>query len=70
MVPILSPITVPTLHITATDDNVRIPGYNSSVADRVAVFEATGSPTKVLADWPQRYPEITGTFIDRAPASI
>lgn len=114
MVPILRPITVPTLHITATDDDIRIPGYTSSVADRVAVFEATGSPTKVLAvfrggshsmftdrkltggadlnpkvkratqdlvlaftdkmycqtgvalaEWPQRYCDITGTFIDR-----
>lgn len=116
--PILRPITVPTLHITATDDDIRIPGYASSVQDRVAVFEATGSPTKVLAvfrggshsmftdrrltggaelnpkvkratqdlvlaftdkvfgqtgvalaEWPQRYREITGTFIDRVQSS-
>jgi predicted dienelactone hydrolase len=118
MAPILRPITVPTLHITATDDDIRIPGYASSVQDRVAVFEATGSPTKVLAvfrggshsmftdrkltggaelnpkvkratqdlvlaftdkvfgrtgvalaEWPQRYREITGTFIDRVQSS-
>jgi len=49
MAPILRPITVPTLHITATDDDIRIPGYASSVQDRVAVFEATGSQIKVLA---------------------
>jgi pimeloyl-ACP methyl ester carboxylesterase len=118
MAPILRPIHVPTLHITATDDDIRVPGYTSSVRDRLAVFEATGSQTKVLAvfrggshsmftdrrlsggaelnpqvkratqdlvlaftdkifgqtgvalaEWPQRYREITGTFIDRVPSS-
>jgi dienelactone hydrolase len=118
MAPILQPITVPTLHITATDDDIRVPGYASSVRDRVAVFEATGSQAKVLAvfrggshsmftdrrltggaelnpkvkqatqdlvlafmervfaqtgvalaEWPERYREITGTFIDRVPSS-
>ena len=31
---ILSSIDVPTLHITATADDIQIPGYNSGVADR------------------------------------
>lgn len=60
---ILQPITIPTLHITATEDVIRIPGYFSGAEDRVAVFEATGGPGKLLAvfeggshsmftDWP------------------
>jgi len=40
---------VPSLHVTATEDIIRIPGYYSGPQDRVAVFEATGSPRKTLA---------------------
>lgn len=46
---ILAGITVPTLHVTATEDIIRIPGYYSGADDRVAVFEATGGPRKTLA---------------------
>ena len=46
---ILAPVTVPTLHVTATGDVIRIPGYYSGAEDRVAVFEATGSAAKALA---------------------
>ena len=46
---ILGPISVPTLHVTATDDVIRVPGYFSPASDRLAVFEATGGATKVLA---------------------
>lgn len=46
---ILAGITVPTLHVTATEDIIRIPGYYSGANDRVAVFDATGSPRKALA---------------------
>jgi len=46
---ILRTLTLPTLHVTATEDTIRIPGYYSPVEDRVAVFEATGSPIKALA---------------------
>lgn len=46
---ILAPVTVPSLHITATEDIIRIPGYYSGADDRVAVFEATGSARKWLA---------------------
>jgi predicted dienelactone hydrolase len=49
MARILSAIRVPTLHVTATEDTIRIPGYFSGVEDRVAVFEATPGPAKVLA---------------------
>lgn len=47
--PILRPLTLPTLHVTATDDTIRIPGFYSPVDDRLAVFDAVGSPLKALA---------------------
>lgn len=46
---ILGTVTLPTLHITATGDVIRVPGYYSPWADRLAVFEAAGSKTKTLA---------------------
>ena len=46
---ILAPVRVPSLHVTATEDVIRIPGYYSGADDRVAVFDATGSPRKTLA---------------------
>ena len=46
---ILGAIAVPSLHITATDDIIRVPGYYSPASDRLAVFEATGGPAKTLA---------------------
>lgn len=45
---ILQAVTVPSLHITCTDDIIRIPGYYSAAEDRVAVFDATGSARKWL----------------------
>jgi hypothetical protein len=32
---------VPNLHITATADDIQIPGYNSGVVDRVTLYHAT-----------------------------
>jgi len=46
---ILGGITVPSLHITATEDTIRVPGYYSPATDRVAVYEATGGAGKTLA---------------------
>lgn len=46
--PILAPLLVPALHITAEDDDIRIPGFNSGLAERLALFEATGSTDKRL----------------------
>ena len=46
---ILGPVRVPSLHVTATEDIIRIPGYYSGAEDRVAVFDATGSTRKTLA---------------------
>lgn len=48
----LAGIDIPTLHITATGDDINIPGYFSGVGDRINIFKATASKTqsqKVLA---------------------
>lgn len=46
---ILGGIDLPSLHVTATEDVIRIPGYYSGAEDRVAVFDAMGGPRKWLA---------------------
>jgi len=46
---ILGPVKLPTLHVTATGDVIRIPGYWSGAEDRIAVFDAIGSTSKALA---------------------
>ncbi len=46
---ILQSVTVPSLHVTCTEDIIRIPGYYSGAEDRLAVFDATGSARKWLA---------------------
>ncbi len=46
---ILQTVTVPSLHVTCTEDIIRIPGYFSRADDRVAVFDAIGSERKWLA---------------------
>ena len=45
---VLSPVSVPTLHVTATQDVIQIPGYHSDAADRLAVFDAVADPRKLL----------------------
>jgi predicted dienelactone hydrolase len=45
---ILGPIRVPTLHITGTDDIIRVPGHYSDMHDRIAVFDALAGSNKVL----------------------
>ena len=46
---ILGAIDVPSLHVTATEDIIRVPGYYSQAEDRVAVYDATGGTRKTLA---------------------
>ena len=53
---ILSGIAIPTLHITATADDIEIPGYQSGMPDRVALYQATAGGTqsrKMLAVFKQ-----------------
>jgi len=37
---ILAGIAIPTLHVTGTEDVIRVPGYRSEASDRIAVFDA------------------------------
>ena len=46
---ILAAVGVPSLHITGTEDVIRIPGYYSDASDRVAVFNGVGHVRKTLA---------------------
>ena len=46
---VLSKITVPSLHVTATNDVIEIPGYHSPAVDRLNVFNAIATPRKLLA---------------------
>ena len=49
---ILAPLTIPSLHITATGDEIAIPGYRSGLSDRIDLYRATGGqatkPQKAL----------------------
>lgn len=51
--PILGGIALPSLHVTTTEDVIRIPGYYSAAEDRLAVFDAIGSRDKCLAQFNQ-----------------
>jgi predicted dienelactone hydrolase len=46
---VLAKITVPTLHVTATQDTIKIPGFYSPAADRAAIFSAIPKSRKLLA---------------------
>lgn len=45
---ILGDLRLPALHVTAEDDDIRIPGYGSGLAERIALYRATGSAAKQL----------------------
>jgi predicted dienelactone hydrolase len=45
---ILSSITIPTLHITATEDVINVPGYYSKASDRIQIFENMNHSPKNL----------------------
>lgn len=45
---ILGAIALPTLHITATGDDINVPGYGSGIEDRLNVFNAMGDVRKTL----------------------
>jgi dienelactone hydrolase len=61
----VAPIGLPSLHITTTEDVIKIPGYESPASDRVAVFEAMGGHPKALAVFSQGSHSI---FTDRITA--
>jgi len=45
---ILQPITVPSLHITTTEDAIHIPGFQSPPSDRIGIYNAMGGEPKQL----------------------
>ncbi|RVT46384.1 acetylhydrolase [Rheinheimera sediminis] len=46
---VLAQVTIPTLHITTTEDEIKVPGYYSSPSDRFELYYAMASSYKVLA---------------------
>ncbi|HVK99415.1 MAG TPA: alpha/beta fold hydrolase, partial [Dongiaceae bacterium] len=61
---ILQPLKVPSLHITSTLDETKVPGFYSAAEDRLAVYQAVGSPFKVMAIF---YGGSHGVFSGRPP---
>ncbi|GJE27916.1 alpha/beta hydrolase family protein [Methylobacterium organophilum] len=46
---VLGAVEIPTLHVTATEDIIQLPGRISPVSDRLDVYEAIATTRKVLA---------------------
>jgi predicted dienelactone hydrolase len=63
---ILAGISIPTLHLTGTEDDINVPGYNSNMQDRVEVFNAVGAKAKLLAVFTGGTHSIFTDRLDRA----
>lgn len=46
---VLAPVSMPTFHVTATEDVIQLPGRHSPFQDRLDIFEAVGTSRKALA---------------------
>jgi dienelactone hydrolase len=46
---VLEALRIPTLHVTSLGDSINLPGYRSSVEDRITIFNAMNQSTKTLA---------------------
>ena len=46
---VLEAVRIPTLHVTSLGDSINLPGYRSSVEDRIAIFNAMNRSPKMLA---------------------
>jgi predicted dienelactone hydrolase len=67
MAQILGDVTVPTLHVTGTEDIIRVPGYRSDYSDRLAVYDAQSSKAvKALTVFKGATHSIFTDRIDRA----
>jgi predicted dienelactone hydrolase len=67
MASILGDVKVPTLHVTGTDDVIRVPGYRSDYNDRLAVYDAQSSKAlKALTVFKGATHSIFTDRIDRA----
>jgi predicted dienelactone hydrolase len=63
---ILAGVQIPTLHLTGTEDNINVPGYSSRMDDRVEVFDAVGTTSKLLAVFDGGTHSIFTDRLDRA----
>ncbi len=45
----LGSVSVPTLHITSLEDTINLPGYRSTVEDRIVIFDAMAKSPRTLA---------------------
>jgi pimeloyl-ACP methyl ester carboxylesterase len=66
MAEILKPMAIPTLHVTGTEDIIRVPGYRSDFQDRLAIFDAQTFPQKVITVFKGATHSIFTDRIDRA----
>ena len=46
---VLGAVSLPTLHITSLEDTINLPGYRSTVEDRIAIFDAMTQSPRTLA---------------------
>ncbi|MFN7745117.1 MAG: alpha/beta hydrolase family protein [Betaproteobacteria bacterium] len=46
---VLSSVSVPTMHVTSLEDTINLPGYRSTVEDRIAIFDAMAKSPRTLA---------------------
>ena len=46
---VLATVRLPTLHVTSIEDTINLPGYRSTVEDRIAIFQAMSKSRRTLA---------------------
>jgi pimeloyl-ACP methyl ester carboxylesterase len=46
---VLGAVNLPTLHITSLEDTINLPGYRSTIEDRIAIFDAMTQSPRTLA---------------------
>jgi predicted dienelactone hydrolase len=46
---VLGAVRIPTLHVTSVEDTINLPGYRSTVEDRIAIFDAMSASPRTLA---------------------
>jgi predicted dienelactone hydrolase len=46
---VLGAVSLPTLHITSVEDTITLPGYRSTVEDRIRIFQAMSGSPRTLA---------------------
>jgi predicted dienelactone hydrolase len=67
---ILQMVGIPTLHLTGTQDVIRVPGYYSAPSDRVAIYDAMPKGEKSLVVFRDGTHSIFTDRIDQAGAAL